>query len=228
MNTRASLGEGNRSPMGDKVQRALNRLQRVLPLHKNQKQCDPSAKRLHQQLLHSFVTRSHPLTRAEMAGFVADVPAALAQLCNYDMVTLSADGELTGAYPFTTDDRGHRVQVNGHKVHAMCAVDALAVAPMFRTSTQVTSRCSVTSTPIAIDMMGATVQNGADVQDVHVGIDWAAADGAASCAISLCTEMIFLRDQATAGRWRSKQGDREIFTLHEAIHLASSFFVPLL
>lgn len=214
--------------MGDKVQRALNRLQRVLPLHENQKQCDPSVKRLHQQLLRAFVTRSHPLPRAEMAEFVTDVPAALALLCNYDMVTLSLSGELTGVYPFTTEDRGHRVHVNGQEVHAMCAVDALAVAPMFQTSTHIASRCRVTDAPLAIDMVGETVQHLDAVRDVHIGIDWAATDGASCCADSLCTEMIFLSDQATAVRWLSNQGDREIFTLEEAIQLASSFFVPLL
>ena len=54
-------------------------------------------------------------------------PAALAELRRLDMVTLSASGEPTGAYPFTTRDTGHVVHVDAHAVNAMCALDALAV-----------------------------------------------------------------------------------------------------
>ena len=233
--------------MSDKLQNALDHLNEILPLRARQEQCPPPVKTLHQQILSSFVTHGRVLTKAEMAEIVADVPAALAQLHQYDMITISATGDLIGAYPFTTSSRGHAVQVNGHWLYAMCAVDALAIAPMFQTRTHISSRCSITAAPIEISMVGETVQyedmvqledmvqnkdtvqNKDMVGDIHVGIGWAAANGSSCCADSLCTEMIFLRDQRVAEQWLSDHTEgREIFTLAEAIQFASRFFAPLL
>ncbi|MCB0089879.1 MAG: hypothetical protein KDE54_18360 [Caldilineaceae bacterium] len=245
--------------MSDKLQNALDHLNEILPLRARQEQCPPPVKTLHQQILSSFVTHGRVLTKAEMAEIVADVPAALAQLHQYDMITISATGDLIGAYPFTTSSRGHAVQVNGHWLYAMCAVDALAIAPMFQTRTHISSRCSITAAPIEISMVGETVQyedmvqledmvqnkdtvqnkdmvqpedtaqNKDTVGDIHVGIGWAAANGSSCCADSLCTEMIFLRDQRVAEQWLSDHTEgREIFTLAEAIQFASRFFALLL
>jgi len=42
-----------------------------------------------------------------------------------------ATGAILVAYPFSRTPRGHRVLINGtHQVEAMCAIDALGIAPM--------------------------------------------------------------------------------------------------
>ena len=215
--------------MSDKLQNALDHLNEILPLRARQEQCPPPVKTLHQQILSSFVTHGRVLTKAEMAEIVADVPAALAQLHQYDMITISAAGDLIGAYPFTTSNRGHAVQVNGRQLYAMCALDALAIAPMFQAHSRISSRCSVTAAPIAISMVGEMVQHADQTADIYVGIGWTAANGSSCCADSLCTEMIFLRDQRVAEQWLSDHTEgREIFTLAEAIQFASRFFALLL
>lgn len=214
--------------MDKKVQNALERLNQILPLHESQQHSTPQVKQLHQQILHSFVTQGRILTRQEMAEIVEDVPTAVDALRHSDMIAVAANGKPVGAYPFTMEEREHVVAVNGQRVHAMCAVDALAIAPMFQTSTRITSRCTITGTPIEIHMAGEQILNQKDVQQTYVGIDWAAANGATSCAESLCTEMIFLHDQATTEQWLSEGEGREIFTLQEAVQFASQFFVPLL
>lgn len=215
--------------MNNKLEVALKRLTTILPLKKSQDSCPPEIKVLHQQMLRSFVTNGRILTRDEMAQWVDDVPEAVNVLSQYDMVTFSERGDPVGAYPFTMMAREHKVQVNGHQIHAMCALDALAIAPMFGETMQVMSQCWVTGKPVQINMCGETILNLAEVQDVHVGIAWSAAVADSCCADSLCLEMIFLRDAETAQKWLSDYtASREIFTLQEAVQFATRFFVPLL
>ena len=215
--------------MNNKLENALNRLNTILPLKKSQDKCPPEIKELHQQMLRSFVAKGRILTRDEMALWVDDVPEAINVLSDYDMVTFSESGEPVGAYPCTMLPREHQVQVNGHQIHAMCALDALAIAPMFGETTQITSQCRVTGNPVKIDMRGETILNLAEVQAVHFGIAWSAAAAGSCCADSLCLEMNFLYDGETAVQWLTDDADsREIFTLLEAVQFASRFFVPLL
>mgnify|MGYP001256895172 CR=1 FL=1 len=215
--------------MNKKLEIALKRLNTILPLKKNQDNCTAEIKELHQQILRSFVTNGRVLTKDEMARWVDDVAEAITVLSQYDMVTFSENGEPIGAYPFTMTERVHEVHVNGHQVHAMCALDALAIGPMFGETTQITSQCAVTGAPVKIKMSGEVILNLAEVQDVHFGIAWDAANAASCCADSLCLEMIFLRDTETAQQWLADDSDgREVFTLQEAVQFASHFFVPLL
>ncbi|MBK7893900.1 MAG: hypothetical protein IPJ90_03205 [Anaerolineaceae bacterium] len=106
--------------MNNKLENALNRLNLILPLKKNQDKCSPEIKEVHQQMLRSFVTKGRILTREEMALWVDDVPEAINVLSQYDMVTFSESGEPVGAYPCTMMAREHKVHVNGHQIHAMC------------------------------------------------------------------------------------------------------------
>lgn len=215
--------------MNDKLENALKRLNIILPLKKSQDKCALAVKELHQQMLWSFVTRGRILTKAEMAQWVSDVPEAINVLSKHDMVTFSESGEPVGAYPFTMMEREHKVRVNEHQIHAMCALDALAIGPMFEEATEITSQCRVTGDPVKIQMSGETILNLAEVRDIHFGIAWGAADVNSCCADSLCMEMIFLRDTETAQKWLSDDaGGREVFTLQEAVQFSSRFFVPLL
>jgi hypothetical protein len=145
-----------------------------------------------------------------------------------DMVVFGQDGEPVGAYPFTMEEREHNIHVNGHQVYAMCALDALAVSPMFNMDTEINSECRVTGEPVHIHQSGQTIKNLAEVGDVYFGIVWGAADGSFCCADSLCTEMIFLRDEDIARQWLDDDPEnREIFTLPESVTFAARFFVPL-
>lgn len=115
--------------MNNKLENALKRLNGILPLKKSQDKCAPEIKELHRQILRSFVSNGRILTRNEMAQWVYNVPEAINVLSQYDMVTFSESGDPVGVYPFTMMAREHKVQVNGHQIHAMCALDALAIAP---------------------------------------------------------------------------------------------------
>ena len=215
--------------MSDKLETALRRLKSILPLKENQEKCSAQVKHLHQQVLRSFISRGRILTREEMAQHVSDLDEAIKELKKRGMVTFSENDEPVGAYPFTMNVREHKVRVNGHQVHAMCALDALAVGPMFGESARITSQCRVTGDPINIQMSGNTVVNTDGAPDIHFGITWEAADAESSCADSLCMEMIFLRDSEKAQEWLADaSGGGEVFTLQEAVEFSSRFFVPLL
>lgn len=215
--------------MNEKVEKALERLKRILPLEEKQKACSKSIKELHQATLRSFVEKGRILNREEMAQQVSNLEDAVTTLRDNDMVTFSANGDPVGAYPFTMEVREHEVQVNGHKVHAMCALDALAVSPMFGAKTHINSRCRVTGDPVSIKQSGHTIENADESTDIHFGIIWGAEDANTCAADSLCMEMIFLKDSAIARQWLAEDpGNREVFGLPEAVEFSSLFFVPLM
>ena len=215
--------------MNAKLEKALKRLQRILPLEEKQYVCGKQVKELHRQVLCSFVTRGRILTREEMAQHVSKLDDAVSMLKNSGMVIFSEDGDPVGAYPFTMEAREHKVRVNGHQVYAMCALDALAVSPMFGMNAQIDSRCRITGDPVTIRQSGKTIENPDQAGEHHFGIDWGAADADSCCADSLCTEMMFLRDSDVAQQWLWDDfGTREIFTLPEAVEFAGRFFVPLI
>jgi hypothetical protein len=215
--------------MNTKVDNALNRLTGILPLLARQQDCSDQIKALHQDILASFVEQGHILTREQMADHVSDLEKAINVLKSHDLVVFSADDEPVGAYPFTMDEREHKVRINGHQVYAMCALDALAVSPMFGMDTQVSSTCRATGDPVRIEQSGKTIQNPGQAGDVHFGIIWGAANPCFCCADSLCMEMMFLRDGNIAENWLTEDpGNREIFTLDEAIEFGARFFVPLM
>ncbi len=215
--------------MAEKVETALARLISILPLEEKQESCGAEIKNLHQQVLRSFVERGRILSKQEMAKHISDVEHAVTILKSSDMVVFSETGEPVGAYPFTMEEREHKVRVNGHEVHAMCALDALAVSPMFGMKTQISSKCRVTGSPVVIHQSGKTIDNPEVADDVRFGIIWGAASACASCANSLCMEMMFLKDKMIADTWLSEDpANREVFTLNEAVDFGAQFFTPLM
>jgi len=226
-----SFNVNKRNPpiMNIKLENALNRLKHILPIKDRQDRCEPQIKLLHQKILQSFVTQGRILNIDEMTECVDNTSQAIDILSENDMVIFSESGEPIGAYPFTMSTREHMVLVNGFNVHAMCALDALAIAPMFNTNTDIRSQCRVTGETVSIKMSGETVQNQHEAGNIFFGITWGASDSAISCADSLCLEMIFLKDYETAQKWQSDDiAERETFTLQEAVQFSSRFFSPLL
>lgn len=206
---------------------AVERLNQILPLAQNLRSLDVSMLNLHKAILNSYVSLGRSLTRDEMAQQTDDVNTAIATFKQNDLVVFNKNNEPVGAYPFTMEEREHRVTINGHTVHCMCALDALAVSPMFDLATQIHSRCHVTFETVFIQQYGTTVNK--EAQSIYFGINWSAASADSCCADSLCTEMVFLKDKAVAENWFNESPEhRGIFTLDEAIDFASRFFLPII
>jgi hypothetical protein len=212
--------------MNTEVSTALKRLDAILPLLTGLKSLDGDDAELYCKLLNSYVQQGRTLTRNEVAALVDDADQALSNVVDSKLIVLDADGNPAGAYPFTSEEREHKVHVNGVTVHCMCALDALAVSPMFNTPTVIDSECRVTGDSIHIEQYGTGFTGG--TLDAWFGINWGAAASDTVCAASLCMEMMFLANEEVARQWLAESPDtREIFDLPSAVEFAAGFFVPL-
>jgi hypothetical protein len=72
------------------------------------------------------------------------VAIVLHKLQSHDLIDLDqASDQIRLAYPFTEAATGHRVELNGHAFHALCAIDAASQTSTARTSRSL--RCVVTA-----------------------------------------------------------------------------------
>ena len=212
------------------ISHALARLNSQLPLKARQDKLSPELKVAHQSVLRSLVNNARPPSEKEMAQLLGreNVERSLQKLMQDDLIVLDAtEKNVVGAYPVTIEQTPHHVRVHDHSIYAMCALDAVSVAPMFNTQVEINSLCHMTETAISMEMNGYDILNSQPSSSIRVGVRWQMPTGAA--AHSMCLEMVFLLDEQVALQWQN--GDTEnksLFTLHEAVAFGSEFFVPLL
>lgn len=212
------------------IQAAVDRLNSLLPLKARQEQLPAALKKLHQQILRTLVLQGRSPTHEALASVLGDqsIEEALQRLGSEDLVVLDAKGQYPlGAYPVTLENTAHKISVNGHTIHAMCALDAVSVGPMFNADVVIESQCHVSQTPIILHMQGDSILHVQPSAEVMIGIRWQTPSAVA--AHSLCMEMIFLQDRKTAEQWQN--GDTkniDVFTLADAIAFGKEFFLPLL
>ena len=212
--------------MNTEVSAALERLDSMLPLLSGLKSLNNDDASLYCKLLNSYVQQGRTLTRQEVADLVDNAEQSLNNIVDSKLIVLDADGNPAGAYPFTSQEREHKVHVNGVTAHCMCALDALAVSPMFNVPTVIDSQCRATGAPIHLQQNGTELSDG--TLDAWFGINWGAAKNDVVCAESLCMEMMFLANESVAREWLAESPEaREIFDLPSAVEFAAGFFVPL-
>ncbi|TNF96065.1 MAG: hypothetical protein EP297_10780 [Gammaproteobacteria bacterium] len=208
---------------------AVGRLNQQLPLKARQDQLRPDLKRLHQAILNSLATNGRTLTRDEIAETIGieHVTEALTILGKNDLVVLNEEGtEAVGAYPLTTAVTPHQLQIGDCEIYAMCALDAVSVAPMFNADVMIHSRCHMTKDTVRIHMHGDEVIETMPIEPM-VGIRWQIPCGVA--AHSMCMEMVFIKDQEMAQVWQSEDTENiSLFNLPDSIAFGSSFFLPLM
>ena len=99
---------------------------------------------LYRWIMQRFAAAAPPsgeATRVTALELGLDPDEALAALARDDLVHAGRDGRPEVAYPFSARERGHRVLIDGrHAVEAMCAIDALGIAPMLGLPIEVRSR----------------------------------------------------------------------------------------
>ena len=168
------------------------------------------------------------MSRAEIAEQLGEqeVDSFLQRVGSDDLVVLDERGrEVVGAYPITTEQTPHTVNVMGNTIFAMCALDSVSVGPMFDADVKISSHCRVTQEPIRIQMSGHEIIE-AD-PDVQVGVRWQMPVGHA--AHSMCMEMVFLKDESVARQWQGDQLDSvSLFSLPDAVDFGAGFFKPLM
>jgi len=208
---------------------ALARLNALLPLAARQAVLPPAVRALHRAILRGLATQEELPALSELAAAsgVADGAAALAQLQVADLVVVKEGGTITGAYPITLEPTAHRVTITGRTLFAMCAVDALAIGPMFGRDVRIESRCHACGKSIGFAQDDEHITPGDLMNELHVGIAWQETCGCA--AHSLCREMVFFCSPGHAARWQQGAPERNcVLSLAQAMWLAKAFFLPLL
>lgn len=189
---------------------------------------------VHVALLQRYARQGRAPTSAELTtttGLAADaIAAVLGRLAEWDMVVLDpADGSITGAYPLTERDTGHRVTIGDRVLNAMCAVDALGAGAMYGIDTAIKSACHHCGTDIRIATAGrGTTLAGTSPEEAVVLAGIAYQNNAAS---SLCTVIAFFCCDEHLEIWRAENrpGAPDYrLSLNEALQVGRAIFGPFL
>lgn len=212
------------------INKAVERLNSQLPLKSRQDRLSQDLKLAHQNVLRSLVNYGRLPTKTELTQLLGKdrVDSSIHKLAKDDLVVLDKEGvNIAGAYPVTNETTPHQITVNRHTIFAMCALDAVSVAPMFNADVQIESRCHVTHDAVTITMRDDELLMVLPSQDIRVGVRWQMPTGAA--AHSICLDMVFLLNEQVALEWQ--KGDTEyysLFTLPDAVEFGKGYFKPLL
>jgi hypothetical protein len=153
-------------------------------------------------ILRRFATHGRPtIAEVHEAAELLEIDAepALETLAREDLVHRGSDGEIAVAYPFSGRSTAHRVRFpNGHEVDAMCAIDALGVAPMFGERIEVDSRDPLRGEEIRVTVDPAgTARWSPEGAVVVAGAARAQSDSCDGC----CPVLNFFASTETAERW---------------------------
>jgi len=212
------------------INEALRRLNSQLPLKERQSQLSEYLKLAHQAILHSLVKSGCSPEYGDLARLLGEngVEKGLQRLSEDDLIVLDGTGiQVVGAYPVTVEKTPHRILINGKRIYAMCALDAVSVAPMFDTVVKIKSQCHLSHESITIEMHGAEILSATPSTEVRVGVRWQMPLGPA--ARSMCLEMVYLLNDQIARDWQNgDDSNKTIFDLPQAVEFGSRFFTPLL
>jgi hypothetical protein len=165
------------------------------------------------------------VARAEAAQLDLDFDETRDKLAAEDLVQFDPDGRAAVAYPFSGRPTSHRVLIDGRSVHAMCAIDALGVAPMLDRTIEVISRDPITEAEINVWLEPdgtATWQ-----PDEAVVVAGRSCDGAAfeGC----CQVLNFFASSDNARRYlRERAVDGFPITIPQAIEVGRAIFGDVL
>jgi len=139
-----------------------------------------------------------------------------------------AEGEISVAYPFSGQPTAHRIRFpNGHEVDAMCAIDALGVAPMFGEPIEVES-CD----PVSREGIRAQVAPDGAAEwwpESAVVVAGAIRDQGDACC-GCCPVLNFFVSPATAERWLAEHPEvrGDVISMDEAAAAGRAVFGDML
>jgi len=157
-----------------------------------------------------------------------DAEHALERLAREDLVHRDRDSQIAVAYPFSGRPTAHRVRFpGGHEVFAMCAIDALGIAPMFREPIEVSSQ-----DPLSGDEIRSRVEPDGDADwwppsaVVVAGVLDRQGDSCACC----CPVLNFFASTENAERWLAEHPEvrGDVITMQEAIVAGRAVFGDVL
>jgi len=149
------------------------------------------------------------------------------KLATEDLVHFDGDGEIMVAYPFSGRPTRHRVRIEGHTVFAMCAIDALGIAPMLEQATVIESSDPLTNAEISIWLQPDGTATWQPSKAVVV-TGRACADGAAFKGC--CQVLNFFASSDNAERYLFRHQDVSGFpiTMPQAVEVGRALFGAVL
>ena len=196
---------------------------RALPL-------DPVEAAVHRAILRGFAATGVSPTAGDLTAGITNGRSAkdvLSALHVADAIRLAPDGQIAVAYPFSARPTRHRVRIGGRTdVYAMCAIDALGIAPMLGVDTLIRSD-DVTSG----QLITVTTTNGrATWAPVGAVAVIGAIPGGGPSAECCCDHLNFFADAAAANAWlaRHPHVPGQVLTQGEAEDLGARLFGDLL
>ncbi len=161
-------------------------------------------KAVHQAVLRSFAQTGGPpeTSLLEDAAAPFDAGQALAELAGRDFLCIDDAGRITAAYPFSALPTAHRVQIaGGASAYAMCAIDALGIAPMVDSTAVIQSADPSAGQPITVTV---TVDGSNSEWHPRTAVVFAGRTGseyAGPSAAICCGYVNFFATRAAAAAW---------------------------
>lgn len=150
---------------------------------------DHAERTAHHAVLRAFATGHRP-----GGGIQADV---LHRLHDIDAIRLTRDDQVAVAYPFSAAPTRHRVRIAGrYDVYAMCAIDALGIAPMLSEDTVIESTDITSGQQITV-----VSTNGRAVWDPETAVVFVGSAGRGPSADYCCDYLNFFADRSRAETW---------------------------
>ncbi|MFC9693896.1 alkylmercury lyase family protein [Kribbella sp. NPDC056951] len=156
---------------------------RALPL-------DPTEKAVHQTILRTFASTGHP--PHSTAG------NTLQALHDADAIRLDASGQIALAYPFSATPTRYRVRIGeAVDVFAMCAIDALGIAPMLGADTHIDSTDATTGEAVTV-----ITTDGVTRWDPQGTVVFVGADAGGGPSVDCCCDYLnFFATRRAADEW---------------------------
>ncbi|OJU55556.1 MAG: mercury(II) reductase [Alphaproteobacteria bacterium 62-8] len=194
---------------------------------------DPATDRVRVALLRLYAEDGRAPTTgaiAKRAGLSETaVRPLLEDLRRRDLVVLDKE-RIVGAYPFTDQDTGHRVTLDGRVLNAMCAVDALGIGAMTGHDIAIASGCRYCGAPIRITTRDKD-QALAQVEP-RSAVMWQSVRYEGACAAnSLCATTAFFCSDDHLSAWRRKQNADEAgfrLSIEQGLEAGRALFGPSL
>ncbi len=186
-----------------------------------------SERELYFWILRQFATAGRPRTKevreaAKRLGI--DAEQGLSTLAREDLVHRGSDGEVAVAYPFSGRSTAHRVRFpGGHEVDAMCAIDAVGIAPMFEQTIEIRSQDPLTGAAFQAEAAPDGVARWEpDAALVVAGVLDLQADSRCGC----CPALNFFVSEESAERWLGEhpQVRGQVMTVEDAIASGRTVF----
>jgi alkylmercury lyase len=194
---------------------------------------EPAQDRVWRAVLELFARLGRPPGLHEISketGLSAeDIRVMVSELQAHDLLGSHASADvILHAYPFTGKQAEHRVRLRGQWLHAICAIDALGIAGMFRTDIVIESSCRACGSRIEI----GTAQSGKSLSHARPGdaVVWYDLAYSGRAAASCCPAIAFFCSDAELHQWLSAQSAQRVghcLTLDEALEVGRALFEPV-